>query len=109
MKKTLKIALVVLMVIALPSMAFASPWVDKPTYGEKVTGKLTYGLKNTLLGWTELFKQPMDHTKDPMDFFKGIGKGIYNTVIYTVGGVLHTVTFPITSFDIPIPDDGVKF
>ena len=109
MKHTLKIALVVLMVLALPSMAFAgSPWTDKPTYGEKAIGKLTFGLKNVALGWTELFRQPMDHTKSPTDFLTGIGHGVYNTLVYTVGGVLHTVTFPITSLDVPIPNDGVK-
>ena len=108
MKNKLAITLVVLMVIALPSMAFASPWMDKTTYGDKTVGKLTFGLKNTLLGWTELFKQPMDHAKDGKSFLAGMGHGILNTVTYTVGGVLHVVTFPFTSIDIPIPNDGVK-
>lgn len=110
MKKILAVAMVVLMVIALPSFAFAgSPWTDKPTYSEKAMGKLTFGLKNLALGWTELIRRPMEAPKNVKGIFGGIGEGIINTVVYTVGGVLHTVTFPATSLDVPIRHGGVKF
>lgn len=99
------------MVIALPCMAFAesSPWTDKPTYNEKAVGKLTFGLKNLTLGWTELIRRPMEAPKNVKGVFGGLGEGIINTVVYTVGGALHTVTFPITSLDVPIRHGGVKF
>ena len=110
MKKTLSIALVILLVIVLPSMAFAgSPWTDKPTYIEKAMGKLTFGLKNMTLGWTELLSRPMESPKNVKGIFKGLGEGAMNTVVYTVGGALHIVTFPITSLDVPIRHGGVKF
>jgi len=110
MKRMLTVGLVILMLMALPAVSFAgSPWADKTTYGEKTMGKLTYGLMNTLFGWTELVRKPSDAIRDKTCPLTGLGKGILNTVTYTVGGALHTVTFPIPQIDIPIPDGGVKF
>ena len=110
MTKTLKVVLTILIVLAIPTMAFAgSPWVDKTTYGDKTIGKFTYGLENTALGWTELIRKPIDSVKNHTNVFVGFGHGIMNTVTYTLGGVIHLVTFPFTSIDVPIPNDGVKF
>ena len=110
MKKTLTIGLVILIMIALPSMVFASsPWVGQSPYGKTAIDKLSFGLKNTTGGWTELLRRPFDKGFDGKGMLLGLGQGIYNTVTYTVGGAMHLGTFPITSLDIPIPDNGVSF
>ena len=111
-----KIAIVVLVLFALsivPNVGWAaSPWTSKSTYSEKMVGKLGFGLKNVLLGWTELFKAPVRHYQDADknkfgNGLLGLGEGVYNTLLYTVGGAIHLVTFPITAVDIPIVNDGV--
>ncbi len=110
MKNTLKVGLVILILIALPSMAFASsPWVGQASYGKTALDKLSFGLKNTTGGWTEILRRPFDHGFDGKGMLLGLGTGIYNTVTYTVGGAMHLGTFPITSLDIAIPDNGVSF
>lgn len=84
----------------------SSPWVNEPTYGAQATAKLGYGLKNTLLGWTSLFREPVQSHQAGENVFVGIGRGLWNAVGQTVGGVLHTVTFPIPAIDVPLPEGG---
>ena len=94
-------------VLAAPMLASAaSPWADGVTYGEKATGKLKYGLKNTLLGWTSLFREPVEASQAGENVFVGIGRGVWNGVGQTVGGIAHLVTFPIPQIDIPLPEGG---
>ena len=111
MKKLSLVLVVMVIVSSLPAMGWAaSPWTTGTTYQEKMMGKLGFGLKNTLLGWTEIIKQPIKGAKDEhvAGFGKGLFTGLYDGVLYTVGGVLHIVTFPIVSVDVPLPNDGVK-
>ena len=97
----------VLGLVAAPMLALAaSSWADGATYGEKVTGKLKYGLTNTLLGWTSLFREPVQASQAGENVFVGIGRGVWNAVGQTVGGVAHAVTFPIPQIDIPLPEGG---
>jgi hypothetical protein len=49
----------------------------------------------------------MDQSKST-NIFTGLAKGVYRTFVYTVGGILHTATFP-APFDIQLPDGGVHF
>src|SRR3989338_11538604 len=94
-------------VLAAPMLASAaSPWADGVTYGEKAGGKLKYGLTNTLLGWTSLFREPVQASQAGENVFVGIGRGVWNTVGQTVGGAAHAVTFPIPQIDIPLPEGG---
>ena len=94
-------------VLAAPMTASAaSSWANGATYGDKATGKLKYGLTNTLLGWTSLFRTPMQASQAGENVFVGIGKGVWNAVGQTVGGVAHAVTFPIPQIDIPLPEGG---
>lgn len=86
----------------------ASPWTEKTTYKDKTLGKLDYGLKNVLGGWTEIFNRPIKYNKDGKSFTEGALVGLYNTVVYTGGGILHAVTFPVP-VDVPIPNNGVSF
>ncbi len=84
----------------------ASSWTNKETTADQIVGKLGFGLLNISAGWTAI-PYEMDQHKST-NIFTGLVKGIYRTVVYTVGGVLHAVTFP-APFDIPLPDGGVHF
>ena len=109
MKKALQIFSLVLVVMMVSSVAYAaSPWTEQSTYGDKVTAKLDFGLKNLLGGWTEIFSAPYRAKEDGKNCFAGIGQGLVNAVVYTTGGVIHTATFLIP-VDVPIPNDGVSF
>lgn len=110
MKTSMKwIALAVVALLVAPSMGFAaSPWKEKGgSYSDMAKNKLDFGLKNLLAGWTELISEPASG-RDVVSVTKGLGRGIYNTVVYTVGGALHTATFPITALDVPLPDNGLQ-
>ncbi|MSR78219.1 MAG: hypothetical protein EXS63_08375 [Candidatus Omnitrophica bacterium] len=112
MKKSTKwIALAVMAIMLVPSVGFAaSPWKEKGgSYADITKGKLDFGLKNLLAGWTELIRKPMHAERSVSGMVMGLGKGIMNGVLYTAGGLLHTATFPISVLDIPIPDNGVQF
>jgi hypothetical protein len=111
----MKKAIVVVLLAALfliPATGFAaSPWTEEDTYGQKISGKLQFGLVNTLFGWTDLFFEPIKASGkcDSCDsVWTGIGKGATDALVNTVGGAIHLVTFPLV-VDFPLPDDGVKF
>ncbi|MBI2093855.1 MAG: hypothetical protein HYT88_03950 [Candidatus Omnitrophica bacterium] len=84
----------------------ASPWADGATYSEQAVGKLKYGLKNVLLGWTSLFREPVQASQNGENVLVGIGRGVWNAAGQTVGGALHAVTFPIPQIDVPLPEGG---
>lgn len=110
MKKITKMGALVMVAMLVPSLAFAaSPWAGQGTYSDQVRGKLDFGVKNLLAGWTELFTKPMDYAHENKNVIKGFGHGLYNAVTFTVGGLLHTATFPVTQLDVPLPDNGVDF
>ena len=107
MGKRIGLALLCAALLAAPMTASAaSSWADGTTYGEKTMGKLKYGLTNTLLGWTSLFRTPMKASQSGENVCVGIGKGVWNAVGQTVGGVAHAITFPIPQIDIPLPEGG---
>ena len=110
MMKKVSILIVIFALIAAPVFAAtatsASPWTKESTYANKTLGKLGFGLKNALLGWTELFTEPYDAHKAKGNCLTGIGKGLLNTVVYTVGGVVHVGTF-FVPVDVPLPGGGV--
>ena len=108
MGKRLSVVLVLgIGLLAAPLLASAaSPWADGATWGEKATGKLKYGLTNTLLGWTSLFREPVQASQAGENVFVGIGRGVWDAVGQTVGGALHAVTFPIPQIDVPLPEGG---
>ena len=94
-------------VLAAPMLASAaSSWADGATYGEKAGGKLKYGVTNLLLGWTSLFREPVQASQAGENVFVGLGRGVWNAVGQTVGGAVHSVTFPIPQIDIPLPEGG---
>ena len=86
----------------------ASSWAGGATYGEKIGGKLKFGLRNVLAGWTEIFTQPVDSSKAGENVLVGVGRGVWNAVGQTVGGAAHTVTFFIPQIDVPLPEGGTN-
>ena len=108
MKKTFLI-LAVLMVFAanIACAATASPWTTETGWSHKAGKKLEFGATNLFFGWTEIFSQPASHTGSAQEFLKAVGQGLANAVVYTLGGALHVITFPVP-VDVPIPNGGVK-
>ncbi|MDP3921020.1 MAG: hypothetical protein Q8R76_09495 [Candidatus Omnitrophota bacterium] len=110
MKKFTRMLVVLVAIAVLPAVAFAgSPWTMESSYGDKAMGKLEFGIKNALGGWTEILTEPKATLDADENVLVGIGQGIWNAAFYTVGGLLHIVTFPITSLDVPLPQNGVDF
>ncbi len=107
MKKVLAI-LILMTVVLSPAMGFAaSPWTEEATYGDRISGKLQFGLTNTLLGWVDLFAEPNNAVNKGENVWAGLGKGLVDTVVNTVGGAFQLVTFPIP-VDLPLPENGVN-
>ena len=105
MKKIMSLVIVLSMLLA-PLAFAASPWVDGKTYGEKVSGKLGYGLTNTVLGWTKLFTTPNQYSNEKKNVLQGVGQGLVDTCVTTVLGAVQLVTFPIPAdIEIPSPVD----
>lgn len=110
MGKRLGLLVLAAVLLAGPvSASAASSWAMETTYGAKAGGKLKYGLKNTLLGWTSLFRTPYEATQAGDNLLVGLGQGLWNAVGQTVGGVVHLVTFPLPQLDIPLPEGGTDF
>jgi hypothetical protein len=108
MKNALGIFFLVLVLLVTPSLVFAgSPWTSDTSYGAKASDKLDFGMKNLLGGWTSIFTEPWNYHKEGKNAFVGAGAGLLNAVVYTVGGALHVITFPVTALDIPLPKNGV--
>ena len=109
MSKRIGLWVCVMALVAAPTLALAaSPWASEQGWANQSKGKLVYGLKNTLLGWTELFTEPYDAVKNGDNFFVGLGTGLWNGLGQTVGGALHLVTFPIPQIDVPLPQGGTQ-
>ncbi|MBI4355968.1 MAG: hypothetical protein HY597_05950 [Candidatus Omnitrophica bacterium] len=87
----------------------ASPWTSEAEYGKRAFGKLGFGAKNLLLGWTELFTEPKEAIEGGGNFFGGLWRGLVKGVGDEVGGAVHIVTFPFTEIDVPLPEGGVSF
>lgn len=85
-----------------------SVWTQEMGYAEQMKHKFIFGGKNTLLGWMELYNEPRESIQAKQGFFRGMGRGIVNTLGDTVGGVLHFATFPITALDVPLPEGGTN-
>ncbi len=102
MKKIISLAIVLSMVLAPVAFAAASPWTEEKSYGEKVAGKLGYGLTNTVLGWTKMFSTPNDYSSEGKNVWQGVGQGLVDTAVTTFVGAAQLVTCVIPA-DLPIP------
>ena len=109
MGKFTKIALLALLLVMLPTLAFAeSPWAEQQGYANRAGGKFAFGLENAALGWTEIFSEPVESGKNHENVAVGFGRGLWNTIGDTVGGALHLATFPFTTVDVPLPENGTQ-
>ena len=95
--------------LSLTDQYTASPWTGETGYGERAVHKLGFGLKNLLLGWTDLFTEPHEASTSGGNVLHGIGVGLKDLVENELGGIVHIVTFPITGIDAPLPEGGVQF
>ena len=86
----------------------ASPWTAETGWSNRATGKLGFGLKNLLLGWTDLFVVPKKTADEGGNVLVGLGKGIIRGIENEVGGALHIITFPLTELDVPLPNGGTQ-
>jgi len=85
-----------------------SPWTSEVGYSSRAIGKLGFGIKNLLLGWTDLFIEPKEASDAGENLLKGIGIGLKDGVENTLGGAVHLVTFPATCIDAPLPEGGTQ-
>jgi len=87
----------------------ASPWTSEAGYANRAKGKLIFGVKNLLLGWTDLYTETREAMEAGDNAFLGLGVGLKDTIENELGGAVHLVTFPITAIDAPLPEGGVQF
>lgn len=72
----------------------ASPWAEKEGgYWSKTGGKFAFALNNCIFGWLS----PWTEAKNPKykKEWEGFSAGIGQAVVYTAGGLIQLVTFPI--------------
>jgi len=86
----------------------ASPWTQEDGYGKRAVAKLGFGVKNLVLGWTDLITETQEEVQGGGNFLKGLGVGLKDAVENELGGAVHLVTFPMTCLDAPLPEGGVK-
>ena len=109
MRKMIPVMALILAVMLVPAVALAaSPWTEQATTTDKIFHKLDFGVKNLLAGWTEIFTVPWNAHKNGGSVAKGIGEGLWNALLFTGGGALHTVTFLLPQVDIPLKNNGVQ-
>ena len=78
---------------AKPVCPICSKAGDEASYAAKAGTTLVRGATNTLLGWTELLRQPAEETKAGGNVLVGIGKGVGQGVVRTVQGLGEVLTF----------------
>ena len=64
-------------------------WAESKNWGAAAPGKLTRGILNTGLGWTNLFVQPFKEDT----IMGGIGKGLSDFAMRTVQGIGEILLF----------------
>ena len=66
---------------------------DDASYSAKAGNTLVRGATNTLLGWTELIRQPADEVKSGGNVITGLAKGVGQGVTRTLEGAAEVLTF----------------
>jgi len=66
---------------------------ESQSFAKSAPGKLGRGVVNILLGWTNLFAQPIQAGKSGGSILSGIGNGFSNTLIRTIQGVVELGLF----------------
>ena len=66
---------------------------EQATYSQKASSTLVRGATNTLLGWTELIRQPADEVKSGGNVITGLAKGVGQGLTRTLEGAAEILTF----------------
>ena len=66
---------------------------EAATYASKAGSTLVRGTANTLLGWTELIRQPVMEVKEGGNVFRGMAQGVGQGVKRTLTGAAEVLTF----------------
>ncbi len=66
---------------------------ESQSFAKSAPGKLGRGVVNILLGWTNLFAQPIQASKSNSSMLSGIGNGFGYTLIRTIQGVVELGLF----------------
>ncbi len=82
--------------------------MENSVYLDEAQIKLTTGLSNVLVGWSDILAEPEAALENGTSPWKGLGKGFVDAFANTFGGLIQVVTFPLTQLDIPLPDGGVE-
>ena len=66
---------------------------ENASYPAKAGYTLARGAANTLLGWTELIRQPVNQAKSGGNVFMGVAQGVGQGIKRTLVGAAEVVTF----------------
>ena len=66
---------------------------ESQSFAKSTPGKIQRGVVNILLGWTNLFAQPIQSGKTGENILSGIGNGFGYTIIRTIQGVVELGLF----------------
>lgn len=91
-----------LVFVLCQTQAYASPWAKKEGYLNQTGGKFTHGLKHSLFSWMTMWTESREPGYEKQ--WEGFSAGIGKTVVYTAGGLVQLVTFPIPA---DFPDFGI--
>ncbi len=95
-----------LVAIPLGKDSLYSPWLNELDYPNQVVGKLLFGGRNILFGWTDVLLEPRNAVKFGEHWLVGVGRGVRKGFLNTVGGFGHLITFPLPQIDFQLPDGG---
>lgn len=101
MKKIFTVMLL-FMILAGTTTAYANvcTWAESDRWAVSAPGKLTRGVLNTGLGWTNLFVQPFKGET----VMGGIGMGLSNFFVRTFQGIGEILLFWLP----PVPEEPLK-
>jgi len=85
-----------------------SQWKKEPLWIDRAMGKFTFGSFNFFFGWMEIFTEPYEAADLGQNVFLGLARGGFNALFDTLGGALNVLTFPFTTFQVPLPEGGVE-
>ncbi len=107
MRTPVMLTLVALTLLAAP---VAAPAAEEPAdgtcYSDQAVGKLKHGVSNVLLGWTAIVREPVRAGRSGGNVFTAFGKGIWQAVTQTAGGVVQVATFPLPQLDVPVSEES---
>ena len=66
---------------------------EKADYSTKAGHTLARGAANTLLGWTDLIREPAQEARRGGNVFRGLALGVGRSVTRTLGGAGEVLTF----------------